>query len=239
MTRLRRTWLDIRAAIRRLIRETDETAPWWPNALLLDLFNDAMDKRTMDLALSTEGWVTDEIVTNVVANQREYSLPEGVGRVKRVSIAKTLNGTTIEQPLRREERWGTALISDESASGTDPYWDWPTYRLVGELIVLERPIGENITEGLRIDTESAFTRLSGDSSKLTIKFPAVLETLLKYDTAVAALHVESAQNVGGALNTRLTNELQIERDDLEVRWGLWIHARTEGRVFTEPYYLGD
>jgi hypothetical protein len=221
-----------------MLRETDEEDPFWTNALLLDMFNDNMDKRTMDLALSTEGWVTDEVTTDVEADQREYSLPEGTGRVKRVSIVKTTGTRTVETPLVRDERWSEQLVTDSTVNFTDSI---PTYRLVGELIILEQPVGEDITDGLRIDIESSQARLTGDASKLTVKFPAVLETLLKYDTVVSALRHEAAQNatLGGAQAELDTGEYESERNELAIRWQLWVENRTEGRVFSEPMYFGD
>jgi hypothetical protein len=232
MARARRAWSDIRPAIRRLLRETDETDPYWTNALLLDLFNDSMDKRTMECALSSEGWVTDEYTANIVANQREYSLPEGAGRVKRVSIVKD----DVEYPLQREERWSQKL--DSSPITTVGWNALPSFRLVGELVVLEPPVSEAITAGLRIDNESTLARLTADGSKLSTKFPGILETLLKYDTAIGALRVESAQSATVA-NAALGENLLDERNEIEARWLAYIEERTNARVFTEPMYFGD
>jgi hypothetical protein len=236
MPRARRAWSDIRPAIRRLLRETDETNPYWSNALLLDIFNDEMDKHTMNLALSTEGWVTDEYVTSIVANQREYTLPEGAGRVKRVSVVRSVGGADYEVVLNRNERWSGQIYHSTSttfAVGDPP----PTFRLVGELVYIEATPREAITNGLRIDIESTVARLTGDASKLSTKFPSVLETLLKYETALGALRVEAAQ--GGKVDDDVKSGLEDMRDEFLPPWYAYIEERTTARVFTQPMYFGD
>lgn len=228
MPRARREWSVLRGDIRRLLRSTNEQASYWSNELLLVLFNLSLDKRVMQLAEADEGWVTDAYLTNIVAGQPEYTLPEGVGHVKRVLIRKVSGTTTTETPLTRNERWGDRLHSRQESGST--------YRIVGELLLIEPPIHENLVNGLKIEIESAPARFVADDSKLPLRFPDVMEGLLTYDTAVAALAVEQSQ---GELEQAYVNHLLRERAEYEAAWKPFVENRSEGRVFTPPMNLGD
>ena len=223
MPRARRDWTSMLADIRALLTETTSNAGW-SDTLLLQLFNECMDERVMDLAEQHEGWVTDRFPVNIVADQKEYALPEGTGRVKRILLS---GGTTYEVPLIRDERWSKAMSSTGST---------PTARLVGELIFLEPPPTEARTNGLIIEVESAPARLSAGGSKLDLRFPDALETLLILDTVVAAFEVEEAQ---GDEETYRRSGIEKRRDRYAAKFFEYTAERFFGRTFSDAYYLGD
>jgi hypothetical protein len=217
--------------------DSDASDPFWSDALLLQLFNDQMDLRTMDLGNATEGWIIDSFTDNIVADQETYTIKEGCGQVLRVSIQKTVGTKTVETRLVRDEEWGGVHQSDTAVNWSADYYA-PRYRLKGNLIKLRPAIPEAITNGLTYEGVSMQARLTGTESKLSILFPSVLETLLKYDTAVAALRVEGAQDAGVSPQI-LQPELIVEQSRFEARWLLFIENRQQARVFTDPWYLGD
>jgi hypothetical protein len=235
MPRVRRAWSAIRPEIRRLIRETDETDPYWTNQLLLDLWNTAMDLRTMDLAEAHEGWVTDEIKTNLVSGQREYTIEEGVDRLKRIVIVRDTGAGSHEQPLHRDEKWSTPVFHSTAGAGDGTNY---SYRLQGELIIIEPIPRETITNGLHIEIESAPARFTGDADKIPLRWPGITESLLINDTALLAFRVESAQNQSSADKTQ-RNHIHATRAELQARWLELIQVRSFGRVFGQPHYLGD
>lgn len=236
MARARRTWTTMLAEIRRLLRETTASSSFWSDALLLDLFNQAIDLRVMDLAEAHEGWVTEITETNTVADQSEYTLPEGTGRVKRILLVFN-PGTNNEYsvPLTRAERWSRPVAAKSNQFGDGG--SIGSYRLVGELLYIEPAPGNSIVNGLRIESEIAPARLTAGSDKLDLAFPDVMETMLIYDTACAALAIEEAQ--GEAPAGRRTNDLTTLRDRYEVRFMSYIETRSYGRTFSEAYHLGD
>jgi hypothetical protein len=227
----------IRGEIRELLLDTDSSNPFWSNELLLQLFNDQMDLRTMDLALSTEGWIIDVFSDNIVADQETYTVKEGCGQVLRVSIKKTVGTVTKETRLVRDEEWGGSRTTDTAVNWEGGY-PAPNYRLQGNLIKLRPPIPEAITGGLTYEGVSMQTRLTADQSTVSVLFPSVLETLLKYDTVVAAFRVEGAQDAG--TNPQILQpEMIVEQARFEARWLLFLEGRQQARVFTDPVDYGD
>lgn len=236
MPRSRRTWATIRDNdIRVLLRETVAAESFWTDAQLLVLFNSAMDRRAVQLGILDEGWITSQHYSSLVANQREYALPEGAGRVKRVSLKWTEGSVTYEIPLDRNDRWGQAAIHVTGSPGSINSYR-PTYQLQSNLILLEPAPGFNLAGALMIDLESAPTRLSSDTDKLDLAFPDVIETLLVYDTVILALAIEHSQ---GDTPSGYLNHLRSFRDELEKEFVEYCSDRTEGRVFGRGQRLAD
>jgi hypothetical protein len=234
MPRARREWSVLRDEVRLLLRETDATNSYWSNALLLNLANSAIDLRVMQLAAIDEGWVTDEATPlDLVSGTKTVTLPEGAGRVKRVVLVWTEGGHTYEVPLIREENWSTPVVHGVGSSSVAGYR--PTYRLVGNLLVLEPAPKFSLTGAIRLDLESAPARLSADNSKLDLRFPDVMETLIIYDTALLALAVEQSQ---GNLPEDYVNHLRGFQTTYEAAFLEYATDRTEGRVFGRGYALG-
>ena len=207
---------------------------FWSDELLQDIWNRSMDKRVMELAEQHEGWVTTTFKTDLVAGQAEYTLPEGAGRVKRVLRVITEGDVTHTSPLIRAERW--AMPTRSSTSSTVGRSTLPTYRLVGQLILLEPTPQESETDGLQIDLEFSPDRFDEDTDKLDQRFPDVMEALLVYDTAVEALAIEGSQ---GNLPQGYVDHLIRERNEYAANFFDFTAVRSYGRVFSQAYYLGD
>lgn len=235
MPRARRAWSTQRAEIRRLLRETTSATSFWSDTDLLDMYNQAMDLRAMQMMDVDEGWFTDRVETDLVANQKEYTLPEGTDRVLRVLLQWTSGGVTRETPLIRHERWSEAMATVPSVGNTAG-GVLPTYRLTGELILLEPPVTEARTDGLVIEIESLPARLTGDASKLDLKFPSMAETLLIYDVWDIAMGVEDAQ---GNVNPQARGRLSGFHRKVEAQFMELCASRTKGRFFSSAFNLGD
>jgi hypothetical protein len=220
--------------LRRLLREETASKSFWDDPQLLDMFNASIDERVMQLATVDESWVTDEYYTSIVAGQREYPLPEGVGRVKRVMLLRTQGSRVTEIPLLRNERWSQPAVHGEPTVPFNQYK--PSYRLLGNLLLLEPWPTVSETNGLRIDLESAPARLASAGDKLALRFPDIMETVLIYDTAVVAL---AQQNSQGAVGTADLPTLEKKQASLSARFAEYVTDRTEGRVAGPGLYLGD
>lgn len=233
MARARSTWANIKPRIYRLLRE-DESTSWWEPALLLDLFNDRLDLWTLRLADLDEGWITEVFHTDLVADQEHYTIPASADRVKRVQLRSVDGGHETLIPLTRSEKWSAP--THHTSGGGIAVGYRPTYRLVGELIELNPRPTENRTGGLQIDMEALPDRLTADGDTLPAKYPISLETLLIYDTAVAALAVEGSQ---GNLGEGYRNHLAAIRDETAQSFLSVAAQRSHGRVFGEGMGYGD
>lgn len=237
MPRARRAWSLILAEIRRLLRETVAADSFWSDADLLDAFNTAQDLRYMDLCDADEGWFTEPYVANIVANQKEYTIPEGMDRVKRVVLIFAEGGRTIEVPLTRNERWSDTTTT-QSGVAAGSIGALPTYRIVGEEIWLEPPPTQARTNGIRIELEAAPARLVDGNSKIDLKWPAIAETLMIYDTWDIAVGMEDAQDLVSG-NPVALGRLARVHSKLEAKWHQFIERRSYGRTYSTPFYTGD
>ena len=235
LPRARRTWSDMRAELRRLLRETTAADSFWTDPDLLDLFNSAIDLRNMQLGDAHEGWSTITADIDLVADQGNYAIPEGTDRIKRILIVKTEGSATFEVPLTRNERW-TEPLYQTSGSTVGRIGQIPTYRVKGEFITLEPKPTEAVVRGLKIELEAPSARLVNDGDKLALRFPGVIETLLIYDTWDLALGVEDAQ---GNIDPNVRGRLKAFHRQFEASFFEYTSVRSYGRVFSTPYHLGD
>lgn len=233
MPRARREWSALRAEIRRNLFETAPALSFWTDTLLQDLWNAAMDLRVIQMSNVEEGWVTDAFQTDLVSGQREYALPEGTGRVKRVTqVFRAGQLDEYEIPLTRWERLSEPMQQLGGASETTVF----TYRLLGNLVILEPTPQSNVTSGLRIEMDFSPDRFDSDDDKLDLRFPDVLETLLVYDTVVLALAVEGAQ---GNFDPSRAETIRVFKGVYENAFLEYITTRSSGRVFNTPNPMGE
>ena len=235
MARARRVWSTMRTEVRRLLRETVAADSFWTDPELLDYFNHAIDLRVMILADQHEGWVTDTYDADLVANQNEYLIPEGTGRIKRILIVNTEGSATYEAPLNRNERFSESLY-DTGTTGSIGRDYTPSYRLKGEFLILEPAPTTPRINGLKIEIEGAPGRITVDGDKLDLRFPDSMETLLIYDTWDLAMGVEDAQ---GNTDEDARGRLRLFHRKLEAAWFDFTAVRSYGRIYSTPYLLGD
>jgi hypothetical protein len=233
MARSRRAWTTLLAEIRSLLRETTATGSFWSDAQLLIYFNACIDLRVMQLAILDEGWVTDQVYTDLVADQREYPLPEGAGRVKKVSLTYTLGSQNYEIELRRDDRWGKNTVHGVGSASITGYQ--PTYQLQANLILLEPKPRFALASALQIDLESAPARLTTGTDKIDLRFPDVLETLLVFDTVLVALASEN--NAGSTAQDYVVQYREFQQR-FEAVFLEYATDRTEGLVVGQPFRQG-
>lgn len=184
----------------------------------------------MELHESHEGYGVETYTSNLVAEQAQYSLPEHTGRISRVLIV-SVDGDS-ETPLARMERWGEVLQNTTTAGG-DGYL--PSYRIVGNSIVLEPYPPEARTGGLKIEIEAAAPRTANDADKLPDDYPPFIESLLVYDTVILALDHQGSQSPlpQGVYSSYLRQKMIYE--DL---WTNYIETRSFGKVFGTRFSQG-
>jgi hypothetical protein len=237
VARVRRTWSVMRAEIRRLLREEVEAASYWTNAQLLDLFNQSVDLRSVELMNTDEGWLRESTTITLSEATSSYAIPEGyVGRIPRVVLLYSTGDGVAEIPLVRDERIATGVYHPPAAGGAG--WGWrPTVRLEGSNLIVE-PRPASVTNlSIRLEVEAMGAQLTADGSKLPLSFPDIAETLLIYDAVNLALATEHAQT---SLDNEYINGLLRFHADYEKAWKLYIDQRlSRPPVFGRRHYLGD
>lgn len=233
--RTRRAWSDIRDTdIRPLLLETTAAESLWTDADLLLYANLVQDQRALEMMAESEGWWRDRVTTNLVADQKEYELLEGVDGLERILI-KPSSTSEIEVPLERWERWGEPTdLSSSSITGS--LIALPTVRIVGELIYLEPPPSTNVTAGLIMEYRALPARLTGDASQLDLRWPSAYETLLVLDVVSMAFSVEDAQ---GNVDPALIGRMERTRRAYESAFKKLTQRRLRAKHYSQKYYLGD
>lgn len=233
--RTRQAWSTLKARIRRLLRETTAATSFWDDDLLLDAWNDAMEARAAEMAEAHEGWTKQSFLADTVANQREYSLPEGIERLLGVWLRYEDGGQLREIALNRDDR-----LSEDYHESSNQTAGWsgsrPTYRAVDNLLYLEPPVTEARTDGLRLEADVQPARFTGDASKLSLFFPITTETLLVYDTWSILTGIEDSQ--GNDANAAM-NRVDMFHQRLQARWADMIQVRNQSRVYGRGNYFGD
>lgn len=232
--RTRRTWDEIKAEIYRNLREAEAEAPTFEPELLLDLWNESKDLREMEMCDQHEGFFVRRFTTDIVipsADQpAQYDIPEDAGRVKRV-LRIFEDGS--ERALIRDEKYSETVERSATGSG-DGYT--PTFRLMGNRIVLEPPPTFAQAAGLAIEMEQATERFADDSSVLDDDWPVYAESLLILDTVIAAFDTEETQE--GA-DPQVISGFRRRRNAYEARWWQFCAERTRGRTFATPFVQWD
>jgi hypothetical protein len=235
MARARREWSSILADIRLMLRESTAATSYWTDPQLLLLFNNQMDMRALQLQNAVEGYFTTSTTSNIVSGTASYALPEGTGRPRRVLLRRTFGSDTQDIPLTRDEKWDRPVYN--AASGADYNYAVPTYKLHGANVVLSPTPTSSITNGLVVEYECLPDRLVNTTDKISLAFPDITETLLIYDTVVAAFDMEASQN---DLAPEYTAGIRLFHATLTSQWEQYIELRTQGSpVRGTPFYLGD
>ncbi len=235
MARALRKWSALRSNVRDLIRDTGggQSPPvyHWSDGALLTFWNTALDLRFLQLAAEYEGWGVKEITTPLSTTSTVYDLPAGQDRVARVLLRFVNGSTTTDVPLERDE------LAD--VASTKPKGSVISYRLLGDKLVLSS-VPSNAPSGtlLVLEVEDAPPHFTDDNSALPADYPAALETVLVYDTALIALGSEQAAE-GEADQASYATSLARIRDELLARLNDYIMLRSRGVVAGRPFYLGD
>ena len=231
--RTRQTWGAMRAQIRRKLDSTDEANSHWTNELLLDLFNDAKERREARLMETYEGYTTEIVEWDLIENEPYYGLPEATFSVSRATITSTAghtSGRTV--PLQREENYYNITYSGAGNYTYNEYYYVPTYRLINNYLELT-PVPTSSGLGvLRIEAKTSSPIFTADSDILPDSWPPLTERLLVYDVVLLATKLE------GALPDEAIALLDRERRAIEVDWLAAINPRSDGIVRAIPFDLG-
>ena len=224
--RVARSFAELRAEIRRVLKEPDPNNSGWNNDMIADAFNRNKDAREMDLQDTGEGISITIHKASLVANQPDYSIPPQGSRLRRV--LRFIDSQSLYIPLEREELQVYNTYTGGSYSDEDYI---PTYRRIDNHFILTPPPSNNITDGLRIEMESATSRITADNQALPDSWPHFGETLLIYDTAIELLDIEFAQSPPPE---GLLSSLVATRAKYEQRWQKYISTLSFGPKFAQP-----
>lgn len=216
--------LQFRTRIRRYLRELNPETSFWTDSFLNQLFNAQYRRRCTQLIMAFEGWFVLVAIRDIESGKSTYGFPDGLQRLQKTEMVRS-DGRTV--PIERHERHDEANVSNSTVGGGDQYS--PTYRMLGNGIVLEPDPIAAVTGGLRIEYAGLPVMLSADTDKLNPSFPEILDELVVLDTTVAALQAEGVHEQGPmAAIFRL-------REEWEWDWERFIDQRTISRDKIDPF----
>lgn len=229
MARTRRSWSELRTEVRTLLGQSSAASSHWTDAELLTLFNQALDLYQFDLYGKHEGWGLKVHQADIVADQRDYKLPEDIGDIKKVFYVKG----SYKYALEQDRQHSGVYPASDSGFAQDP----TSYHIVGNYIFLTPTPLENVTDGLEIEAETFGDRIANDADKLPESFPLPLETLLTVETALSALERWAAADLS-TLSSTPWSALKVRRDTLFDVYTKYVAQRTNGIVRTLTQNLG-
>lgn len=229
MARTRRVWSSLRDDIRRWLND-DSTPTQWSDADLLAFFNESKDHREMELYEQHEGYGVFRYNDSLVAGQQEYALPEETGRIRTLWIVDS--GGSQKRAVQQDRQFTGTYLGDDNQAGTSHY----SYSLKDNHVFLYPCPSQSVTNGLQFEIEVATERIVNDNDKLPDSWPPFIETLLVYDTAIAALDQQSTSEGDQGESQRLF--LSRRRERYEDMWFEYTASRTTSVVMSPGWNQG-
>lgn len=215
-----RQWSVIRDAIRKSLRERSVDDTFFANDLLLEVWNEKLQLRGMDLIDSDEGWLRGVRTYEVTAvDDFRFPLPVDISVVQTISVYNPTN-KEIQPVMRRERlRKGSRLdaISGES--------NLPTARLIGNEIYFTPAFGDATLE-IWIEADFPPEPFSQDTDTLSSSLPLQTEHMLILDTLLGLAETEAAQ--GADARNRIRQRFGGRHRAFETRWIGLIERRWDG-----------
>ena len=230
MARSRRAWSEIRTDIRRWLNDEDSTSPHWSDADLLAFFNECKDHREMDLFDQHEGWGVYRYSDNLVAGQQEYALPEETGRIRTLFIVDS--GGDMKRAIQQDRQFTGSYLGDDTQASSNLF----TYSLKDNHVFLYPCPSESVTNGLQLELEALTDRIANDSDKIPDSWPGFAETLLVFDTAIAALSQQASAE--GDLGEGQIQFLVRHRARYEDSWDQYTASRTTSIICSPGWNQG-
>lgn len=184
----------------------------------------------MELLHQHEGFNIFRYSDSIVAGQQEYALPEESGRIKTVFIVDS--GGDLKRAIHQDRQFTGTYLGDDTQSATTEF----TYSLKDNHVFLYPCPSQSITNGIQYELEVATERIANDSDKLPDSWPPFIETLLVYDTAIAALDQQSTAE--GDLGESQRNFLSRRRERYEELWFEYTASRTQSYVTSPGWNQG-
>lgn len=189
------------------------------NATLLDeavrFANQAVDEIQVEILRSVDGWDFDDLnqtdmaiaTANLVANQKAYSLPGDILKIKRLQI--TYDGTSyyVGEPLdQREVHFAIDDANNSKFSKANPRYDF-----MGENLKLYPTPDANVTNGLKIWYDRRMTVFADTD---TTKEPGIDRNFHQLVPLVMAWKWASVKNVNQvpAIQARMEKKYNELRD---------------------------
>jgi hypothetical protein len=214
--------------IRRNLKQANASDSFWQNELLLDVWNEAMVMRSIDLKLQFEGYQVGMFKTDVAAvGDYIYPIPNWASRLKGVFIYDPDSGERI--PLtqghgKREVRTTNSTATSRSL---------PTYDVIASDVVFSKPFADTSLD-IWLEIEMAQELFVGDDSKLAAGWPIEAEEMLILDTVAGAVETKQAQGT----NIRMPPAFSKRVKSMEARWFALIEERSQGPEYSARFNMG-
>ena len=224
--RVARTFAQLRAEIRRMVKESRPNDQGFSDDIILDAFNRCKDLREMDLTDTGQGHNIEVYYADLVAGQEDYSIPTQGARTRRLLRYVAAQNTFYPVEMEGLQIYPTymgGIFSDENY--------FPTYRILGASYILTPPPSVDIPAGLRIELESPSSRITAVNQALPQNWDFYGESMLIYDTVIELYDIEGAQ---GMPTEGMLSSLVIKRNEYLQAWKNHIPQRSFGPRYTQP-----
>jgi hypothetical protein len=167
---------ELKGKIWRYLGKTATQPGFYTSEKLDDAIEEALNYIAVEMFQAGEGWLTSYTYYDTVANQASLPLDGNVGLIRQV---RYYDQTGTYQPLRYFDN------SDASSSTTtlpnNGVTQWAsTYRLMGNSIVFDPPLGQGGEKYLQLEIVSYPKRLQTDAQIIDAQFDMCALEFLKY-----------------------------------------------------------
>jgi hypothetical protein len=214
--------------IRNNLKQLNADDSFWLDSLLLDVWNERMVVRSIDLKIQFDGYSVGNFTTPVSAvGDYIFPIPSWASRLKGVKIYDPESGEVV--PLthghgKRETRTTNATATSRSL---------PSYDLDGENIIFSKPFADASLE-IWLEIEMAQELFINDASKLSLGWPLEAEEMLILDTIAGAVETKQAQGT----NIKMPPSFSKRLSTMEARWFALIEERDQGPEYSSRFNLG-
>lgn len=228
MPRVRRSWGTILPIIEGQLKDEVGAASFWSPTLLLNVWNEHMDLRSMDLGLAHEGHRVQRWKTTIGTEGADtLSLPVDAHRLTKVSYYDP--GAEVAYPLDRRERFS----EPESQSDRSGLRVLPSYRVLARHLLFNPPFADAAAE-VWLEFEAAVDLFTDETSKIPEGWPLETEHMLMLDVLCGAFDTEEAQSA----ELTIPSGFKLRHRRYEARWLDTIETRSFGRTFGTRHQLG-
>ena len=197
-----RTLEEIRTSVRYEVRDPDGVTH---DDVHVDYaINQAYRKVFMDVVNVIEDYFVSSVTFSLVANQREYPLPEDHIRTKRVQYVRGNN----KKPLYRRRRHADSV--SVTSGGSNSFCE---YDFEDENIIFEPPPGRDEEDAIIHEYYRECIDLVDDDDEVDEGFKAIWVDLLVLETAWALQ--SGLESLGGRVSTDLVDRLKDLRKTFE------------------------
>lgn len=191
---------ELKGKIWRYLGKTATQPGFYTSEKVDEAIEEGLNYIAVEMFKAGEGWLTSYQYYDTVAGQAAVPLDGSVGLIRQ---ARYMNVNGVYSPLTYFDNADSG--SSPSSTGDNGVTQWAnTYRLLGNRLVFDPPLGEGGTNYLQLEVVSYPKRLQNDSQFIDSQFDVCALEFLKY---------KACSILAGSIEKTI-----ITWADLEMKW---------------------